>query len=479
MEFLKLLIVDDVEDNRLVLRAICRKLEGFKIFEAFDGQDAIEKCEELHPNIVLMDMMMPRMDGFQATEIIKKRFPDTIIMVVTAVIDPTMEAKMTALGVASYIRKPIDKELIRLKLKSYAGLLTVKGREKDSFVDVMAINPFSDEIRNFKTTFTILNTEAIMDFGIWLLGRFECGTTNVCSDIDRILELLYALINQEVQSDVAVKVTIEESFTEMFIHVSLPKAVKHTSIIDHLIEMLGDSCILTETMAAFRISLLTFKKEEIEKPLVAPVLELPEPSSQVNQNAKTAEIIMEPKEPTQEVQNVRSIGASEHQVLRESFVHKITAKEYVASIDSDAFGEVHDLREAALEWESWMHTLRVEGSEANFHHFANEVLGTYSNAISALYEFTGLSYAIISLSTLIKANASVLASDEEKRSNTLLFLEGFKNDITSWIVHVFELQDANDIHYLDGSFFSSCMIIESLVSGTQIDIGEEGEIEFF
>jgi CheY-like chemotaxis protein len=479
MEYLKLLIVDDIEDNRLVLRAICRKLEGFEIFEAFDGQDAVEKCEGLHPNIVLMDIMMPRMDGFQASEIIKKRFPDTIIIVVTAVIDSTMEEKMTALGVAAYIRKPIDRELIRLKLKSYAGLLTIKGREKDCFADVMAINPFSDEVRNFKTTFTILNTEAIMDFGIWLLGRFECSsTTNICANIDTILELLYALIHQEVQNDVAVKVTIEESFSEMFIHVSLPKAVKHSPIIDHLIKILGDTCILTETMVAFRISLLTFKKGESEKPLVASVLEPSESSSQVNQKCQ-AEIIIEPKESIQGVQDIRSIGAAEHQVLRESFVHKITAKEYVTSIDSDAFGEVHDLREAALEWESWMHTLSVDGSEVNFHHFAREVLDAYSNAISALYEFSSLSYAIISLSTLIKDNVAVLASDEGKRSNILLFLEGFKNDITSWIVHVFELQDANDIHYLDGSFFSSCMLIESLVTGTQIDISEEVEIEFF
>lgn len=467
MENLKLLIVDDVEDNRLVLRAICRKLEGFKIFEAVDGQDAVEQCETLRPHIILMDIMMPRMNGFEASKIIKQRFPETVIVAVTAVVDSAMEEKMTALGVAAYIRKPIDKELIRLKLKSYAGALTIKGREKDFFIDVTALNPFCNEIRNFKTTFTIANIEGIMDLGVWLFGRFECDGANVCTNVDTILELLYALIHQEIQNDAAVKVTIEENFNEMFIHLSLPKAVNHNTIIDHLIEMLGDSCVVTDTMAAFRISLPAFKKKETES------------LNNVNQMSETSTICIKPQELFDDVHNIRSIGAAEHQVLRESFAHKITAQEYIESIESDEYGEVHDLREAALEWASWMHTLRVEGNEANFHHFANEVLGTYSNAISALSEFSGLAYAIISLATLVKVNAGVLASDEGKRDNFLLFLEGFKNDLTSWIVHVFELQDAQDIHYLDGSFFSSCMIIESLLTGTQIDIGDEGEIEFF
>ncbi|OZA02281.1 MAG: hypothetical protein B7X89_09625 [Sulfuricurvum sp. 17-40-25] len=106
-------------------------------------------------------------------------------------------------------------------------------------------------------------------------------------------------------------------------------------------------------------------------------------------------------------------------------------------------------------------------------------MGAYSNAISALYEFSGLSYAIISLSTLIKSSTGILMTDEVKRTKVLEFLGYFKNDLSAWMEHVFELQDTKDIHYLDGSFFSSCMQIESIITGTEVDLGEEGEIEFF
>jgi CheY-like chemotaxis protein len=456
MDKIKLLIVDDVEDNRLVLRAICRKLEEFEIYEAVDGRDAVDQCESLRPHIILMDVMMPRLDGFQATKLIKERYPDTIVLAVTAVIDPKMEENMASIGVAAYIRKPIDKELIRLKLQSYAGALSMPSREKKIRSNSTAVNPFSNEIRNFKTIFAIHSIEAIMDFGMWLLVRFECVNASVCANIDRVVELLYALLNQEIKSGEGTNITIEESFDEVFIHAVLPKKIDRDATIEHLIRGLGDHCRIGDTEVDFRIALSEAKVAGKEVFV----------ENTVHQVHK-------------EEGETRSLGSIEHQVLRESFVHKITASDYVASIDSDAFGEVSDLREAAFEWTSWLHTLKEEGSAENFNHFANDVLGAYSNALGALYEFSGLSYAIVSLATLLKANGEILAHDDEKRANVLMFLKGFKNDMSSWIVHVFDLQDTQDIHYLDGSFFSSCMSIESIITGTEVDLGDEGEIEFF
>lgn len=469
MENIKLLIVDDVEDNRLVLRAICRKLEGFEIFEAIDGQDAVEKCDALRPQIILMDIMMPRLDGFQAAKIIKDRYPDTIVMAVTAVIDPKMEANMAEIGVAAYIRKPIDKELIRLKLQSYAGALLIGKRDNKPLNNTTAVNPFSNEIRDFKTIFGIRSIESIMDFGVWLLVRFECAHAAVCTNIDVIIELLYELLNLELKNNTPVTITIEESFDEVFIHATLPKKVELDPKMEYLIRGLGDTCIMSESMIAFRVRMNVSKGIGKEYPTV--------PQATITNEEHTSN----PKknESKDNVNETRSMGAVEQQVLRESFAHKMTAKEYVKSIDSDAFGEVSDLREADLEWSSWLHTLADEPTEENFHHFTNEVLGVYSNAISALYEFSSLAYALISLSTLIKASGEVLVSDELKRIKVLEFLGYFKNDLSAWIEHVFELQDTQDIHYLDGSFFSSCMQIESIITGIEVDLGEEGEIEFF
>lgn len=130
MNKLKLLIVDDSDVNRLLLRVICNNLEEFEIHEAVDGQDAVDQCEELHPDIILMDIMMPRMDGFQASKKIKERYPQTIITAVTTVADLNLEKKLEAAGMASYIRKPINKEKLGLELKSYAKTLLLSRQEK-------------------------------------------------------------------------------------------------------------------------------------------------------------------------------------------------------------------------------------------------------------------------------------------------------------------------------------------------------------
>lgn len=491
MENLKLLIVDDVEDNRIVLRAICRKMEGFEIFEAVDGQDAVEQCENLRPHIILMDIMMPRLDGFQAAKIIKDRYPDTVIMAVTAVVDPKMEANMAEIGVVAYIRKPIDKDLLRIKLKSYAGIVQSQSRKIKPHSNIVVLNPFTDDIRNFKTVFDIHGIDAIMDFGMWVLTRCEHADIKTCTNIDMIIELMYELMKQELKNNAAVTITIEESFDEVFIHALLSKRVDCSPMMHHLIRGLGDSCVINDSMAAFRISMLerNVKNKGCAVPSFSSLLCEPaarkEDSLEPKIKAVSAEVKAETEKPSAPselppmVVEMRSVGAAEHQVLRESFVQKMSAKDYVESIDSDAFGEVSDLREADLEWSSWLHTLADEPTEENFRHFVNEVLGAYSNAISALYEFSGLAYAIISLSTLIKANTCVLIADESKRTSLLEFLGYFKNDLSSWIEHVFELQDTQDIHYLDGSFFSSCMQIESIITGTEVDLGDEGEIEFF
>lgn len=478
MEHIKLLIVDDVEDNRLVLRAICRKMEGFEIHEAIDGQDAVEKCRELRPHIILMDVMMPRLDGFQATKIIKKEFPETIVMVVTAVIDPKMEENMASIGVAAYIRKPIDKELIRLKLQSYAGSLSIKGREKNLLAKHSALNPFTDEIRNFKTLFAIHDNESIMDFGIWLLGRFECAPMGTCTKVDTILELLYELVRNELKAGISTTFTIEESFDEMFIHIPLSSPLQSEKKIAYFIDDLGAMCLMRGDLIAIRLPLNGFIKQEKPQQAVETEKHIEIPAQKISPIPEAAPVLSTPAATAEEVEK-REIGGKERQVLRESFIHKISATEYVGTIDSDAFGEVSDLREAEEAWEGWLDDLAHNPTADNLCQFADEVLGVYASAISALQEFSGLSYAFISLSSLVKSKAESLAEDTEKLSQMLLFLRYLKNDLSSWIEHVFELQDTQDIHYLDGSFFSSCMQIETIISGAEFDNGEESEIEFF
>jgi DNA-binding NarL/FixJ family response regulator len=83
-DLLRILIVDDQEPVRRALRGLLRTQPAFQLCgEAADGLEAIEKARELKPQVVLMDVSMPRLDGLEATRQIIKALPETEVLILT------------------------------------------------------------------------------------------------------------------------------------------------------------------------------------------------------------------------------------------------------------------------------------------------------------------------------------------------------------------------------------------------------------
>lgn len=476
MDTIRLLIVDDVEDNRLVLRAICRKIEGFEIREAEDGIEAVERVEEWHPNIILMDVMMPRMDGFTASKIIKERYPDIIIMAVTAVVDPQMEENMASIGVSAYIRKPIDKEIIRFKLQSFASFLRAKEGTFKSLSEKEALNPFSKDIRNFKTIFGITDADAMMDFGMWILGRCEDCMAMSCTKVDTVIELFYELMRQGTCQEKWPSIIIEESFEEIFVTMKCEEAIDFQPKAMGLLGELGSECIVRANIVSIRLrmqcgSKVTLKeipKETIPEPLPIPVAAI---KAQAVPKVTASEPIL--------AKEVRVIQSVEKELLRQSFVHKTTAVEYVRDIGGDVLDEIRDLASLDEEWGDKLHILEEEPTSQNLRNFVDGVLGVYVGAINTLFEFTALAYALSALGSFLKENSSMIVDDAKKLRNLIMLMEHLGADLASWREHIFSLQDAGDIHYLDSSFFSSCMQIEGIIGDKAVETDDDNEMEFF
>jgi DNA-binding NarL/FixJ family response regulator len=100
------LIVDDNDFVRIALRMLLEERTGLRICgEAADGAEAVHKAKGLRPDLVLMDLTMPRMGGAEAASIIKQMLPDTRIVVFTLYSDPDDEDLAKALGADLVVSK--------------------------------------------------------------------------------------------------------------------------------------------------------------------------------------------------------------------------------------------------------------------------------------------------------------------------------------------------------------------------------------
>ena len=95
----RLLVVDDHVFMREGIKAILGREPSLEVVgEAQDGQQAIRCCRELRPDLVLMDVSMPKMNGIEATRRIKAQFPLTSVLVLTAHADPRLVKEAVKAG---------------------------------------------------------------------------------------------------------------------------------------------------------------------------------------------------------------------------------------------------------------------------------------------------------------------------------------------------------------------------------------------
>jgi len=115
----KILCVDDEPDILEILKYNLSN-EGYNVSTAKDGELAIKLAKESLPNLIIMDVMMPNMDGIEACEILRKdqKFNDTIIMFLTARGEDFSHVAAYEAGADDYVTKPVKPKVLLSKVKS-------------------------------------------------------------------------------------------------------------------------------------------------------------------------------------------------------------------------------------------------------------------------------------------------------------------------------------------------------------------------
>ena len=104
---IRALVIDDDNAVRNSLRFYLEDL-GFEVFEGVDGQDGVEKFQQAEPDIVLVDLRMPRMSGHQVLESLSSEAPETPLIVISGTGSIKDTVKALRLGAWDYILKPVN-----------------------------------------------------------------------------------------------------------------------------------------------------------------------------------------------------------------------------------------------------------------------------------------------------------------------------------------------------------------------------------
>jgi two-component system, NarL family, response regulator NreC len=113
MAALRILVVDDNESVRTGIRLLLATYDEWTICgEAADGEEAVQKAAELKPDVILLDITMPRMDGFTAMPLLREKSPDSQIIVLTLHECVQTARYASHAGAAAYITKSLMIELL-------------------------------------------------------------------------------------------------------------------------------------------------------------------------------------------------------------------------------------------------------------------------------------------------------------------------------------------------------------------------------
>jgi len=113
----RILVVEDDANTRKLMGAVLKR-NGFEALQAGDGVAALEVIDTEHVDLVLVDLMLPRMDGYALTQRLRQSWPLLPILIVTAKQEPTDKRQGFLAGTDDYMTKPVDEQEMVLRIRA-------------------------------------------------------------------------------------------------------------------------------------------------------------------------------------------------------------------------------------------------------------------------------------------------------------------------------------------------------------------------
>ncbi len=428
---IKILIVDDNKDNRTTVRLFLEDYENLSAFEADNAEKAIEIAKVSKPDIIFMDIMMPGMNGIDATKEIRKFDKQSMIIAMSVLSDDEHKSQMLQAGAEDYITKPINEELFVKRMDNYFKLIEYK-KAKEAMEK--PVNLFSDSVYSGKLGFMIDSEASLAEFWEYYLIKNHNASEALCDAVRAIYNIgLYLLPDNP-----SFKIVAEEDDESLFFSVVELKGFNEAKVSEILYRESSKCDIAVSEQNEISVKLPNYKVEAAPK------------------------------------KETMKIDGEKERILRMSHSDKIGAKSYIAELGPDIIDKLEKLEINEDKLDEAVYEYETDGNYICIARISSE-FEVYASVLDTLYEFKNIAYALATLSCFM--NGLMPDQIDEKKSKKLgVLLRNMVSDLMSWRKTIFVDRDTGDIHYLDSSLLSSCMQIELIFKDAE---PEDDGLELF
>ena len=426
---MNILVVDDNKNNRMILRLLLEDYmdenEGvdFSIDEAEDGLIAVDQCKNGEYDIVLMDIMMPNMDGIEATKIIRQLNKKVIIIAVSAVDDNERQKQILNNGAEDYISKPVNADMFVSRIANYIILAESRKTKK---ISSTSINLFSKEIFNRHMRFMINSEDALSEFWEYFLLDLE----HKCDNLSDVVRTIFTIAEIQRRLNIDSDIYVEESEENKYFTL-----IKIDEIPSKIVE-------LTLKKNSFKGS-YKISNEKISFELKIPTIKVDKSNSTLFETLEEPTTQIEEKNFEEETASPLDFTSS-------------TTLSVFNYIDDD---DLYDLEEYASKLNSIM--LLVGGGGVS----EDEVIEiyTYLDKIGSILATYSEIYPISKALTELSEDMSSYMDEFIKNSEALgPMCKAFSNDMSSWIEQSFHT-GAPSVDFMNDTIVVNCKTISSML----------------
>ncbi len=209
-----ILVVDDDPNNIFILGEILK--DEYKIFFATSGEEALKKLHTQKIDLVLLDVVMPTMDGFAVCREIKAnpKLKDTVVIFVTSKEDPKDESHGLAIGANDYLNKPVSAAIVRARMRTHLAMADGNRIMKEQNKALTLLNEEKKEMlgiaENLRVNLELERAKSIQNTKLAALGEMAGGIAHEINNplaiiIGKAEALLQDLKNNEFTPEQGVK----------------------------------------------------------------------------------------------------------------------------------------------------------------------------------------------------------------------------------------------------------------------------------